>query len=30
MTVQDLLVRFSRWIGRERAAAEAERELLGA
>jgi chromate reductase len=26
----DLLVRFSRWIGRERAAAEAERELLGA
>jgi hypothetical protein len=26
----DLLVRFSRWIGRERAAAEVERELLGA
>jgi chromate reductase len=26
----DLLVRFSRWIGRERAAAESERELLGA
>jgi chromate reductase len=26
----DLLVRSSRWIGRERAAAEVERELLGA
>jgi chromate reductase, NAD(P)H dehydrogenase (quinone) len=26
----DLLVRFSRWIGRERTAAETERELLGA
>ena len=26
----DLLVRFSRWIGWERAAAEVERELLGA
>jgi chromate reductase len=26
----DLLVRFGRWIARERAAAEAERELLGA
>jgi hypothetical protein len=26
----DLLVRFSWWIGRERAAAKAERELLGA
>jgi chromate reductase len=26
----DLLVRFGRWIGRERAASEAERELLGA
>jgi hypothetical protein len=26
----DLLVRFSRWIGRERAAAQAEREPLGA
>jgi hypothetical protein len=25
-----LLVRFSRWIGRERATAEVERELLGA
>jgi hypothetical protein len=26
----DLLVRFSWWIGRERAAAKAEREFLGA
>ena len=26
----DLLVRFSQWIGRERVAAEAKRELLGA
>ena len=26
----DLLVRFSRWVGRERAAAQADRELLGA